>query len=171
MLFDEEEEGLVGSRAFARKLRTDGTQVHSVHTIDQLGWDLDGDRHVELELPDRGLRELYVAAARDLGWNDPEGMIVATNVASTDHASFRPDFPAVGLTEEYRGGDTTPHYHRPTDGHQTVSFAYLHGSTVLLHHALADLVAPARFAHRLPRPAVILRSPEEIDTRSRRLGR
>lgn len=169
VLFDEEEDGLVGSRAFARKLRADGIEVHSVHTIDQMGWDMDGDRRIEVELPDRGLRELYVAAATDLGWTEPERAIVTTNVASTDHASFRPDFPAIGLTEEYRGGDTTPHYHRATDTYPTVDLDYLKHSTVLIHHVFADLVAPTpRFVHRLPRPQVIPRSAAEIDTRPRR---
>ena len=90
VLFDEEEDGLVGSEAFARKLKADGVRVHSVHTIDQMGWDMDGDQRIEVELPDRGLRELYLAAATDLGWNNPAAAIVTTNVSSTDHASFRP---------------------------------------------------------------------------------
>jgi hypothetical protein len=80
VLFDEEEDGLVGSAAFARKLRADGVRVHSVHTIDQMGWDMDGDRRIELELPDQGLRELYVAAASDLGWSNSAMTIVTTNV-------------------------------------------------------------------------------------------
>jgi hypothetical protein len=141
VLFDEEEDGLVGSAAFARKLRMDGTRVHSVHTIDQMGWDMDGDRHIELELPDRGLRELYVAAASDLGWPSSMMTIVTTNVSSTDHASFRPTFPAVGITEEYRSGDTTPHYHKPTDTYATVNLDYLKHTTVLIHQVFAGLVA------------------------------
>lgn len=141
VLFDEEEDGLVGSAAFARKLRADGVRVHSVHTIDQMGWDMDGDRRIELELPDQGLRELYVAAASDLGWSNSAMTIVTTNVSSTDHASFRPTFPAVGITEEYRSGDTTPHYHRPTDTYATVNLDYLKHTTVLIHQVFAGLVA------------------------------
>jgi hypothetical protein len=141
VLFDEEEDGLVGSAAFARKLRTDGVRVHSVHTIDQMGWDMDGDRHIELELPDQGLRDIYVAAATDLGWPSSMMSIVTTNVSSTDHASFRPTFPAVGITEEYRSGDTTPHYHRSTDTHATVNLDYLKHTTVLIHHVFGRLVA------------------------------
>jgi Peptidase family M28 len=168
VLFDEEEDGLIGSAAFARKLKADGVPVHSVHTIDQMGWDMDGDRHIEVELPDTGLRELYLAAATDLGWSNPGASIVATNVSSTDHASFRPAFPAIGLTEEYRSGDTTPHYHKPTDTYPTVNLDYLKHATVLIHHVFADLVAPAPlFAHRVPNPAVVLRAPWEIDTEAR----
>jgi hypothetical protein len=168
VLFDEEEDGLVGSAAFARKLKADGVRVHSVHTIDQMGWDMDGDQRIEVELPDKGLRELYLAAATDLGWNNPATAIVMTNVSSTDHASFRPDFPAIGLTEEYRSGDTTPHYHKPTDTYATVNLDYLKHTTVLIHHVFADLLSPTPlFADRLPRPQVILRKPSEIDFTSR----
>ncbi len=171
VLFDQEESGLVGSQAFARKLKADGTRVHSVHTIDQLGWDMDGDRRVEVELPDRGLREMYVAAAADLGRDAPDRAVVATNTASTDHASFRPDFPAIGLTEEYRGGDTTPHYHRSTDTYETVNFDYLASSTVLVARVFADLVARTPvFADRFGAPIPIRRSPAEMDREARRFS-
>ena len=168
VLFDEEERGRIGSLAFARKLRDEGARVHSVHTIDQMGWDMDGDRRIEVELPDTGLRELYVAAATDLGWPTPSAAISRTNVSSTDHASFRPTFPAIGLTEEFRGGDTSPHYHQSGDTHATVNFDYLRNSTILIHHVFADLVSlTPLFAHRVPAPQVILRRPSEVDTISR----
>ena len=168
VLFDEEERGRIGSLAYARKLRDEGARVHSVHTIDQMGWDMDGDRRIEVELPDTGLRELYVAAATDLGWSTPSAAIARTNVSSTDHASFRPAFPAIGLTEEFRGGDTSPHYHQPGDTHATVNFDYLRNSTILIHHVFADLVSVTPlFAHRVPAPQVVLRRPSEVDNVSR----
>jgi hypothetical protein len=135
-LFDEEEVGLVGSKQFATKLRSDSTMVHSVHTIDQMGWDQDGDRAIELELPDVGLRELYVAAATKLGVTIP---MKNTTTASTDHSSFRPTFLAIGLTEEYTSGDTTPYYHRVGDTYDTVNFPYLLSTTVLVNQMIADL--------------------------------
>jgi hypothetical protein len=57
--------------------------------------------------------------------------------------SFRElGFAAVGLTEEYVSGDTTPHYHLPSDAYETVSLPYLASSTALLHVAIGGLVAP-----------------------------
>ena len=56
-----------------RKLVADGTSVHSVHTADQLGWDANGDRMIELERPDPGLRALYEAAMKSLGFTFPPG--------------------------------------------------------------------------------------------------
>jgi hypothetical protein len=135
-LFDEEEVGLVGSKQFATKLKNDGTMIHSVHTIDQMGWDSDNNRMIELELPDTGLRELYEAAATKLGVNIP---MVTTKTASTDHSSFRPTFLAIGLTEGYTQGDTTPHYHKAGDVFGTVNFPYLASTTVLVNQMLADV--------------------------------
>jgi Zn-dependent M28 family amino/carboxypeptidase len=139
VLFDEEERGLVGSKAFARKLRDDGAIVHSVHTVDQMGWDGNHDRLIELERPDSGLADLYRAAVADLGVAIP---IVITNVGTSDHASFRPTFRAVGITEGYRTGNTSPDYHRPTDTFDKVDFAYLASTTALVERVLASQLRP-----------------------------
>lgn len=135
VLFDEEESGLVGSKAFARKLERDGVSVRAVHTVDQMGWDRNGDRLIELERPDAGLADLYRAAAADLGVAIP---IAVTSTSSSDHSSFRPRFPAVGITEGYRSGDTTPDYHRPTDTHDKVDFEYLRTTTELVARVFAN---------------------------------
>jgi Zn-dependent M28 family amino/carboxypeptidase len=138
VLFDEEELGLLGSKQFAAKLKADGTQVHSEHTIDQMGWDSDGDRAIELELPDTGLKELYQAAVTELGVSVP---LTPTTTSSTDHSSFRPTFLAIGLTEEYatRPSDTTPYYHKAGDTFDTVNFDYLLSTTVIVNQVVADI--------------------------------
>jgi Zn-dependent M28 family amino/carboxypeptidase len=134
-LFDQEEIGLVGSAAFAQALVDADEPVISVHTIDQQGWDADGDRRIEIERPDAGLLEFYADASADL----PEPIeLVPTRTGSTDHVSFRAaGFAAVGITEEYVSGDTTPHYHAPSDTFDTIDFAYLVSSTTLVNHAFA----------------------------------
>lgn len=140
VLFDEEEIGLVGSQAFASFLVAQPITVVSVHTIDQMGWDGDGDRALELERADAGLFELYEAAEPLAPGETP---LVPTDTGFTDHVSFRAlGFDAVGLTEEYVSGDTTPHYHLPSDTFDTVDLAYLASSTALLHVTIGSLVVP-----------------------------
>lgn len=140
VLFDEEELGLLGSQAFASFLVTQPITVVSVHTIDQMGWDQDGDRAIELERADPGLYELYEAAEPLAPGVTP---LVPTDTGFTDHVSFRElGLPAVGLTEEYVSGDTTPHYHLPSDTFDTVDLPFLASSTALLHVAIGGLVAP-----------------------------
>jgi Zn-dependent M28 family amino/carboxypeptidase len=141
VLFDEEEIGLVGSQAFAALLVNQGTNVHSVHTMDQMGWDNDGDRAIELERASAGLFDLYNAARIEHGLTF---QLLATTTGQTDHVSFRDrGFPAIGLTEEFVNSDTTPHYHLSTDTYATVDFGYLASTSELLNAVLANLADPA----------------------------
>jgi hypothetical protein len=138
VFFDEEERGLQGSRAFAAMLEEEGKSVVAVHTVDQMGWDSDGDGAIELELPYQGALELYRQAAGEVSFTSP---IHVTEEAGSDHTAFRRlGMPAVGLTEEYRSGDTTPHIHRPTDTWDTVDFSYLATATGLVRRAMTILV-------------------------------
>jgi Zn-dependent M28 family amino/carboxypeptidase len=141
VFFDEEELGLLGSTAFARWLRQQGTAVHSVHTIDQLGWDGDDDRAIELELPAPELLALYRDAAQATGYR---GALHATRTSTTDHHAFRREgFAAVGLTEEYVHGDTSPHYHRPTNTADTVDVDYLLEASDFFSEVMTRLVSPS----------------------------
>lgn len=139
VLFDEEELGLVGSTAFASKLVVDQEDVVSVHTADQLGWDGDGDRRVEVEQPDADLFEFYTSAAAELA---SPITLVETDSGFTDHESFRSaGFAAVGLSEEWASGDTTPYYHSSGDRYDTVDFGYLVSNATLVNHAFARALA------------------------------
>jgi Zn-dependent M28 family amino/carboxypeptidase len=136
VLFDQEEAGLFGSRAFAATLT--GADVIAVHSVDQVGWDSNGNRRFELELPTPALERDYRAAAAKLGVP-----LTVTMTSGTDHASFRElAMPAVGLTEEYVEGDTTPYRHTPGDLPSTVNFAYTATAARLLNLVLEGEVAP-----------------------------
>jgi Zn-dependent M28 family amino/carboxypeptidase len=137
ILFDEEERGMRGSRAFAQKLKDEGAKIHSVHTIDQMGWDKDGDRAVELEIPYDGALDLYTGVASKM---TPPIPLLVTKEGGSDHSAFRRQgFKAVGLTEEYHHDDTTPFIHRPGDTAETVDFAYLAHTTDLVLRVLTLL--------------------------------
>ena len=137
VFFDDEEMGLIGSNEFAKKITIEGLNVHSVHTVDQMGWDNDGDKAIELELPTDFLKEKYQSAAASN--NIP---IHVTPVNSTDHHSFRiQGFNAVGLTEEFLNGDTTPHYHTSGDTYETINFDYLLSSTELMYTVISNIIS------------------------------
>jgi hypothetical protein len=139
VFFDEEERGLLGSRAFAQMLKDANRTVHSVHTIDQMGWDQNHNRAIELELPYDGAIDLYSGAARKLGVEIP--MYVTTETGS-DHSSFRRlGFQAIGVTEEYRHNDTTPYIHRPGDTFETIDFDYLASTTRLMIEVMTELIS------------------------------
>ena len=135
VFFDQEERGLVGSRAFAKKLKAENMNLHSAHTVDQMGWDEDGDGAIELELPTPELEALYREEARKLSI-----IVHKTRVPSTDHTAFREiGFNAIGVTEEYRNNDTTPHYHKSTDTYGTIDFGYLASTTQLVFNVMKML--------------------------------
>jgi Zn-dependent M28 family amino/carboxypeptidase len=68
--------------------------------------------------------------------------LTTTQTGATDHVSFRDvGFAAVGLTEEYVSGDTTPHYHLPSDTYDTVDLDYLRVASTLVNAAFANAIA------------------------------
>ncbi len=137
-LFDQEESGLIGSQAYAQTLTP--ADVKAVYTIDQVAWDSDGDRVFELELPPPALESRWRAAAVRLG-----ASISVTSTTGTDHQSFRErGFDAVGLTEEYVGGDTSPHIHRATDTPASIAphLTYLALAARLASEVVLDDIAP-----------------------------
>ncbi len=149
VFFDEEELGLIGSDKFAQLLaRPDfGATITAVHTIDQNGWDEDGDRAFELERADPGLFEGYVDAKQVSGATMP---IFETATGSTDHVSFRSyGFDAVGVTEEYVNGDTTPHYHLSSDSYATVNRDYLASTSRILLTMIAQNLSGIASARQL----------------------
>ncbi|MGN6109589.1 MAG: M28 family metallopeptidase [Kofleriaceae bacterium] len=134
--FDQEEIGLVGARAFAATLSP--SSVRAVHTIDQVGWNADGDAMFELELPTAALEAEWRAAATATG-----AMLRTTSTGGTDHVAFRElGFAAVGLTEEFVGGDTSPYYHGPGDTPETVDLDYLALAARLTAQVVLAEVAP-----------------------------
>jgi Zn-dependent M28 family amino/carboxypeptidase len=139
VFFDQEEQGLIGSRAFVEKLKEERVNVHSAHTVDQIGWDSDGDRAIELESPPSTLESLYRKTAEQM-----DVPVHVTSVSATDHEAFREQgFEAVGITEEYQHGDTTPHIHQLGDTYKTIDFTYLASATCLVTNALRRLVQPS----------------------------
>jgi putative aminopeptidase FrvX len=130
VFFDQEELGLFGSRAFARTLSA--PDVTAVHTADQIGWDGDHDRRFEIESPTAALAAEYTNAATAVGVP-----VTLTTTQGTDHQAFRElGMPAVGLTEEYVGGDTSPYRHTPQDVASTVDIDYLVLGAELVGHVV-----------------------------------
>lgn len=136
VLFDLEETGLFGSRAFA--MTKQPASVRAVHTIDQVSWDSDNDRRFELEVPTPLLETEWRAAASRVGVP-----VITTTTQGTDHESFRErGFAAIGLTEEYVGGDTSPHRHLTTDTPSTVNMPYLVLAAKLTAQVILSEVEP-----------------------------
>ncbi len=136
VFLDQEEEELIGSQAFAKKLKREGKQVHSVHTIDMVGWDGDNNREVELEMPSARLEELYRKHAKQLGIP-----IYTTQINSTDHFSFiQQGYEAVGISQAYAKRDNSGKKDTPEDVYGLVNFEYLASTTELVFGVIADIL-------------------------------
>lgn len=139
VFFDQEELGLVGSTVFVKRLVAEGRTVVAAHAIDMIGWDGDKDRAVELGRADADARDdpfvaLYATAAVRTGGIGP---VTRTRMGRSDHVSFlKAGIPAVLITQEYEGGDWTPHYHRKTDVCASVDFGYLKAAAALVANAV-----------------------------------
>jgi hypothetical protein len=136
VFFDQEETGHAGSYAFVNFVKEKAYRVRSIHTADQVGWDQDGDRNIELELPTDYLKSVYEKHAKPFGIT-----VYTTDVTSSDHKEWREaGYNAVGITEEYKNGDTSPHWHEPTDTFETVDFDYLAFVTYLVYKVIEDQI-------------------------------
>lgn len=134
--FDQEEEDLIGSQAFAQKLKKEELKILSVHTMDTMGWDRDGDNAVELELPSEFLKQKYSEIGKKIGIP-----IHTTKVNSTDHHSFRElGYNATGLTDELLYGDYAPYKDTPNDTYETVNFSYVESCTTLVYEVAKVLI-------------------------------
>lgn len=136
VFFDQEETGLFGSRAFAQMLEP--AETRAVHTIDQVAYDGDDDRRFELEQPTAALEAEWRAAATATGVP-----VTVTQSGGTDHVSFRDQgYAAIGLTEEYAGGDTSPFRHLAGDTAATVKLSYLVDAAKLTARVIIAETAP-----------------------------
>jgi hypothetical protein len=136
--FDQEEVGLVGSTLYADQLVADEVVVDSVHVFDMISWDGDEDGAVELWSPSPQLEVLYGGAATSLGIP-----FSAVDFELSDHQPFLDRaFVAVGVSEEFVGGDHTPHYHLASDTFDKIDFPYLASITRLAWTVIAGQIAP-----------------------------
>lgn len=137
VFFDEEEIGLIGSQAFADKIRVEQLDVRAAHIYDLISWDQDGDGAVELWSPAPELQALYEGVGQRLGIT-----VQSVDFDASDHASFIGiNLDAVGVSEEFVSGDFNPHYHTPEDTAEKVDYAYLERISKLAFEALS--VPPA----------------------------
>lgn len=112
-------------------------KISSMHNIDMLSWDSDGDRTIELAQPDGMLWDYYNMVNKTHNLKIP---FERTNTGQSDHESFHGEgFNSICISEQYTSGDTTPYYHRKGDVFETINFDYLTGSTRLVVAVVGDL--------------------------------
>lgn len=120
-----EEQGLVGSDAYARDAKARGEDIRGVINMDMTGWAGDGKPNPEdLDLicndQSMAIGQLLARCAADYQTGFPVNAVNCPEDTGSDHSSFwQQGYPAVfGITddEDYCGlPGNYPHYHRSTD--------------------------------------------------------
>jgi len=162
-LWDEEEAGLLGSRAYAEKVAQLGHQILGVINMDMIAWDGNGDNIVTLHVRpvanslDLGQRLADINTQFTIGL-DP--WLVDLGTPNSDHAAFwEKGYSAVLVIEDYRRGtgvaDFNPYYHSLND-RISINGQYLFNLGYYLHCAQMSLGALASYAYEVAPAAPLL---------------
>ncbi len=125
--FTGEEQGLLGSAAYATDAYNNGDNILGVLNLDMIAYDSDAFPIVDLHVrsgnaADRAIADLFadVVALYDL---DLTPHIIQPGTDRSDHASFwNKGYPAILAIEDW--DDFTPYYHTVNDRLSTLNLAY-----------------------------------------------
>lgn len=131
-LWTGEEQGLLGSRAYAKRAYNAGENIAGVLNLDMIAWNTTGsspdiDLHARSSLPGSlSLAQLFadVVNAYEL---DLVPEIVPNGTSASDHGSFwEYGYPAIlGIEDYYPGGrDFNPYYHTRNDRLEFLNLPY-----------------------------------------------
>jgi Zn-dependent M28 family amino/carboxypeptidase len=137
--FDQEEESIsAGSLAFAKFLKSNKYNIHSVHCFDLIGWDEDNNKEVLLDLPkpNAEIEGLYRKHAQKL--NIPIYSI--ENNASDYSSFFKENINVIGISQAYAKGELSGKKDSPEDKFHLVDFEYLKSSTKLTLEVIKELI-------------------------------
>jgi len=116
-LFTGEEQGLLGSRALARKWKSQGADIVAMLNADMVGWKRDG-APITLALMTRNAdRDMVniVRAATETYLGDKLQVGTTSGCCSDQQSFYEQGFPAMGIFETPGSRVLYPHYHKSTD--------------------------------------------------------
>jgi hypothetical protein len=156
--WDEEEQGLVGSRAYAERAHERGDSIVAVYNIDMIGWDEDDDGEIEIHTRARAnTRELVDLTARMIDGLDYDltPVVIDPGTTASDHASFWNKSRAGMLfIERYYGNDFNDNYHQPSDTLGNFNVPYFYAAARWILAAVASEAWGFRFNPRHDPPVV-----------------
>lgn len=182
VLFNDEENGLVGSQAYARHLASSGAGIAGVFQMDMIGFDKappsTWEVHVgfspspELEAKSRVLADLIATCREHVAPALPVPQIIPNAEINPDPAEQRSDhgsfhhqgYPACCVSEAFFTGEGNPAYHQKEDVSASLNWTYASAITRAIGAAAWALArqSPANInAFAAPTPMK-----RELDTRN-----
>jgi len=142
-LWDEEEQGLIGSAYYAQQAHNAGDSIMGVINMDMTAWDNDndgvGEIHVRNYANSNSLKDMMVQVNTTYSIGVIPSVINPGATAS-DHASFwNNGYGALLLIEEYYGGDFNAYYHTVNDKILYFNQPYYHKMSRLALGTVATL--------------------------------
>lgn len=133
-----EEQGLVGSRVYAKEMREKDVDIIAVLNSDMLGWTLP-NTSITLGMKDRYVYPPLLWLANNLTLlYVPELEIGYSPSCCSDHQSFfEQGYPAVGYFENVGSASDYPHYHKSSDLPENLNFEQV----ALISRAIAAATA------------------------------
>jgi len=129
-LWDEEEQGLVGSAYYAQQAALAGDSIMGVINMDMIAWDSDNDNVGEIHV--RNYANSVSLKDQMVGVNTLYNIGVNTvtenpGTTASDQASFwNNGYGAILLIEEYYGNDFNAYYHTVNDRYIHFNLPYYH---------------------------------------------
>jgi hypothetical protein len=142
-LWDEEEQGLVGSEYYAQQAALAGDSIMGVLNMDMTAYDSDldnvGEIHTNSLASSQNLKNKMVEVNTTYSIGVTPS-IINPGTGASDHASFwNHNYGAILLIEEYYGGDFNAYYHSTNDLLIHFNQPYYHKMSRLTFGTLATL--------------------------------
>ncbi|TJY37880.1 M28 family peptidase [Pontimicrobium aquaticum] len=140
-LWDEEEDGLVGSRYYANAAGANGDTILGVLNLDMMAHDSDGDNDFDIDVRNIAgsltVKDDILTALTNSGLNLNVN-VVNPGTAASDHAWFWSNgYPAVLMGESWFNNDETPNYHTANDRFSDLDMDYFTDLTKLSLYYIA----------------------------------
>ncbi|KPJ96629.1 MAG: hypothetical protein AMJ53_00080 [Gammaproteobacteria bacterium SG8_11] len=141
-LFAAEEQGLIGSRAYANHVAVLGDQIFGVINMDMIGYDGNNDGHMDIHsgtmLSSQLIGDFIVDNISDWGLAlVSDHRTIGASGASDHRAFWEVGYPAIMLIEDF--SDFNPFYHKTTDLLSAINSPYYREMTRLAVGSIALL--------------------------------
>jgi len=127
-LWDEEEQGLVGSYDYAAQASSNGDSIMGVINMDMIAYDSDNDGVGEIHTNSLASSQILKNKMVEVNTTYSIGItpsIINPGTGASDHASFwNFGYGAILLIEEYYGGDFNAYYHTTSDRYTHFNLPY-----------------------------------------------
>lgn len=137
-LWDQEENGLIGSNHYSQQAANNGDNILGVLNIDMMGYDGDDDNDFDIDVRDLsnsiGMKDDIISVLNNPAYGFTLNVnVVNPGTAASDHSRFwNQGFSAVLVGEAWSNNDQTPFYHSSNDRYATLDMPYYHQLTKII---------------------------------------